>query len=129
MSKNLLCHFCQLSPTEISQLPQSIYILFISISCNPKSNQTRKPISYSRSSIIPHKSFIPHNNFSQVSLVTPYYYILSNIMTNHQNRYINNRNLKLLNRSNKSNKTVNDLSPINNYISFILKYIHQCIHD
>ena len=38
----------------ITNIPKRI--LFISNSYNPKSNQIRKPISYSRSSIIPHKS-------------------------------------------------------------------------
>ena len=116
-------------------------MLFISNSYNPKSSQTRKPIrvltidfwSYRKSNHLYRISQMTDRlqfNFSQVSLVTPYYYyITSNIITNHQDSYTNNRNLKSLNRSNKSKKTLHDLSPIINYISFILKYIHQCIYD
>ena len=129
-----------MSPTEISQLLQSVCYSF-QILITPNQVKLVNQFAYSRS-IFDHIGNQNHLyrisqmtdrlqfNFSQVSLVTPYYYyITSNIITNHQDSYTNNRNLKSLNKSNKSKKTLHDLSPIINYISFILKYIHQCIHD
>ena len=115
--------------TELSQIFQNVYYLY-PLLITQKSSQTSKPIrvltidfrSYQKSkSLIPHKSnykLTPNLNFYlifififfQVSLVTPYYcYITSNMISNHQDSYLNNHNLKPSNSSNKLEKPSNEI--------------------